>query len=53
MIKTVDRLAGDATITYADGRTEHALILSADPLGIWLGDAFVPWSAIDRVEVPR
>lgn len=53
-MKTVDRLTGPVRLTLAAGGTEEAFIMSADPLGLWLADdTFVPWSAIDRIEVNR
>lgn len=53
-MKTVDRLSGPVRLTLAAGTTTDELVMSADPLGVWLADdIFVPWSAIDRVEVAR
>ena len=51
-MKTVDRLTGPVRLTFATGTTEEAFVMSADPIGLWLdNESFVPWSALDRVEV--
>lgn len=53
-MKTVDKLAGSVRLTFATGASEDAFVLSADPLGLWTDDdVFIPWAAIDRVEVNR
>lgn len=54
-MKTIDRLTGPVRLHLATGTSEDTFVMSADPLGLWLeGDtAFVPWSAIDRIEVTR
>lgn len=53
-MKTIDRLAGPVRLTLAASGAEEAFVMSADPLGLWLADdTFIPWSAIDRIEVAR
>lgn len=53
-MKTTERLAGPVRLTLAATGEEEAFVMSADPLGLWLADdTFVPWSAIDRIEVQR
>lgn len=52
-MKTTERIVGAVRLTFANGDKEEAFVMSADPLGLWTDDAFIPWAAIDRVEVDQ